>query len=347
MCSVKDLTVIIKSTEDKPGFGKFSFSDRYSVFDWGAMPDQIEKKGKALCLISAYFFEKLYKIGAKSHYLGLFNEQGTVVSLDDLTVPSGEMGVVLYRVIQPLENKGIYDYSEYNNINNNFLIPLELIYRNTLPEGSSVFKRLNTGEIKPEDIGLLELPMPGMKLDKTILDVSTKLETIDRYISWQEALIITGLYPEEINEMKETTQLINNLITREVKRIGLSNEDGKIECALNEKDEIILVDVFGTPDECRFTYDGLHVSKELARNYYRNTEWYDQIEKAKKIDRKSWKSLVEVSPPHLPERLAILFSYMYQAVCNELTLRNWFEVPSLSEIMKDINIELNNKDYKN
>jgi phosphoribosylaminoimidazole-succinocarboxamide synthase len=37
----------------------FEFSDDYSVFDWGKMPDQIVNKGKALTLIGAFFFEKL------------------------------------------------------------------------------------------------------------------------------------------------------------------------------------------------------------------------------------------------------------------------------------------------
>jgi len=35
-----------------------------------------------------------------------------------------------------------YDYSVYTSRLKNFLIPLEIIYRNGLPEGSSVFKKL-------------------------------------------------------------------------------------------------------------------------------------------------------------------------------------------------------------
>jgi Phosphoribosylaminoimidazolesuccinocarboxamide (SAICAR) synthase len=54
MGSVKDLKVIEKPTAKKLGVGRFVFSDRYSVFDWGEMPDLIEGKGKALCVISAF-----------------------------------------------------------------------------------------------------------------------------------------------------------------------------------------------------------------------------------------------------------------------------------------------------
>ena len=57
MGSVKDLKIIEKATENKAGVGQFYYSDRYSVFDWGEMPDAIKDKGKALCMMGAFFFE--------------------------------------------------------------------------------------------------------------------------------------------------------------------------------------------------------------------------------------------------------------------------------------------------
>lgn len=37
----------------------FQFTDDYSVFDWGKMPDKIAHKGKSLALMGAYIFEQL------------------------------------------------------------------------------------------------------------------------------------------------------------------------------------------------------------------------------------------------------------------------------------------------
>jgi len=54
MGSVKDLEIVKKPTKDEMGVGRFHFSDRYSVFDWGEMPDHIPSKGAALCLMGAY-----------------------------------------------------------------------------------------------------------------------------------------------------------------------------------------------------------------------------------------------------------------------------------------------------
>jgi phosphoribosylaminoimidazole-succinocarboxamide synthase len=172
-------------------------------------------------------------------------------------------------------------------------------------------------------------------LEKPILDVSTKLEITDRYINWKEAEEIAGLSNDEIEEMKKITMLINDLITKEAKKAGLTNEDGKVEYGFDEYRNMMIVDVIGTPDECRFTFNDTPVSKEIARIYYRNTPWYEEVKEAKKKDRMNWKSHVS-SPPPLPPRLAELISMLYQACCNEVTGRRFFDAPSLREIVEEI-----------
>lgn len=335
MGSVKDLMLLRKAENDKEGVGQFIFSDRYSVFDWGEMPDHITNKGKSICIATAYFFEKLEKSGIKTHYVGVV-EDGKTKKLSELTEPQNIIEFKLLRVIKPKIQGNSYDYSIYQKEKGNFLIPLEVIYRNSLPEGSSVFKRLREGSLKLEDIGLKENPLPGKVLEKPILDVSTKLESTDRYIDWEEAREICSLTEEELKEIKKVTLLINELITAEAKRIGLFNEDGKVEFGFDKERNLILVDALGTLDECRFTYQGLPVSKEIARIYYRKTDWYEDVELAKNQDRLNWKTLVKSSPSHLPEDLASSISQIYMAYTNELTERKWFDVPLLQEVLNKI-----------
>ena len=71
MGSVKDLQIIKKPTQTAMGVGRFLFSDRYSVFDWGEMPDHIEGKGAALCLMGAYCFEQLRSFRRQNPLPGL------------------------------------------------------------------------------------------------------------------------------------------------------------------------------------------------------------------------------------------------------------------------------------
>lgn len=335
MGSVKDVVVLKKPTLGESGIANFIFSDRYSVFDWGEMPNHIANKGKALCLIGAYFFEKLEEMGIRNHYLGVV-ENEKIKRLPELKKPVNVMQVQLLQVLKPKIEGKIYDYSVYQEEIANILIPLEIIYRNSLPEGSSVFKRFQNGSVKPEDIGLSKIPIPGQKLDRPMLDVSTKLEATDRYITWEEAKNMAGLNGSELEAIKLLTHRINILITQESQKLDLYHEDGKVEFGIDEDCELMLVDILGTPDECRFTYQDIPVSKEAARIYYRNTPWYEEVEQAKKRDIMRWKNLVKSPPPPLPQRLDELIAQLYMAFCNGITGRDWFETPALKNVLFEL-----------
>jgi len=344
MGSVKDLEVIRKPTRDEMGIGRFHFSDRYSVFDWGEMPDLIEGKGAALCMMGAYCFERLEQRGVRTHYRGLVDTSGKVVRFDDLKQPSSIMEISLVNVYKPRayvqEGKLKYDYSVYTSALKNLLIPLEIIYRNGLPEGSSVFKRLEQGSVTLEELGLDHYPKAGEKLAEPIFDVSTKLEEGDRYVSWTEAQRIAGLTDAELGEVKRLLLKVDGTITEMASRAGLVNEDGKIELAFDPQRRLMVVDVVGTLDECRFTYDGLHVSKEIARQYYKKTEWYRDAEEAKKKAKQrsieDWKELVKTKPTRLEPKLKTTITQMYLAAANELTRKQLFDVSKLAIIIKEI-----------
>ncbi len=336
MGSVKDLIVIEKPLKNKTGRGRFIFSDRYSVFDWGEMPDHIPNKGKSLCISAAYFFEKLESMGIKTHYLGLV-EGGQSKRISGVKNPVDIMEVKLFRVLKPARTGDGYNYSVYKKEEGNLLVPLEVIFRNSLPAGSSVFKRLENKELELKELGLEKMPLPGKDLEKPFLDVSTKLEESDRYLGWKEAQEIAHLSDKEIEEIRKMTLSINQLIGQEANKIGLKYEDGKIEFAFDEDRKLIAVDVLGTLDECRFTFKGMPISKEIARLYYRKTSWFKELMDAKKKDELNWKDKVNLSPPPLPPRLKELISMAYGAFTNEITQKEWFEgILPMQEILREI-----------
>ena len=341
MGSVKDLIVIKKSLKNKTGRGRFIFSDRYSVFDWGEMPDHISNKGKSLCISAAYFFEKLESRGIKTHYLGLV-EDGQSKRISGVKSPVDIMEVKLFRVLKPTKTSDGYHYSIYKKEDGNLLIPLEVIFRNSLPAGSSVFKRFEKGELELKELGLEKMPVPGEDLEKPFLDVSTKLEESDRYLGWKEAQKIANLGDNELEEIRRVTLSINQLIGQEANKIGLKYEDGKIEFAFDENRNLVVVDVLGTLDECRFTFKGMPISKEIARLYYRKTPWFKELMDAKKKDELNWKNKVNLSPPPLPPRLKELISMAYAAFANEITKKEWFGgILPIQEILREISEILN------
>jgi phosphoribosylaminoimidazole-succinocarboxamide synthase len=342
MGSVKDLEVIQKPTKEKMGVGRFQFSDRYSVFDWGEMPDHVDGKGEALCLMGAYCFERLEEKSLMTHYRGLVDERGKTVTFNSLKQPSSMMEVGLVSVYKPEtrveQGKLFYDYSAYTSDLKNCLIPLEIIYRNGLPEGSSVFRRLEQGKVTLQDLGLDHYPKPGERLAKPIFDASTKLEETDRYVTWEEAAKIAGLTNIEVAAVKVVLAKVNEAIDEIAAKAGLVNEDGKIELAFDSQRRLMVVDVVGTLDECRFTLDGFHVSKEVARQFYKKTPWYKDIEEAKKTAEargiKDWKALCKSQPSKLDGQLKAIISEMYMSAANEITGRGLFEAPKLAEVIR-------------
>jgi phosphoribosylaminoimidazole-succinocarboxamide synthase len=342
MGSVKDLEIIKKPTKNTLGIGRFHFSDRYSVFDWGEMPDKIDGKGAALCLMGAYCFKRLGEKGIKTHYRGLVTKDGKITTIEELEQSANIMEVGLVNVFRPealtKEGRLEYGYSMFTPNLKNYLIPLEIIYRNGLPEGSSVFKRLEQGLITIEDLGLNHYPRSGERFSKPVFDVSTKLEEKDRYLTWEEARKIAGLTVEEVEDVKALLLKVNKLITQIALKADLENEDGKIELAFDPERRLMVVDVVGTLDECRFTYNGLHVSKEIARQFYRKTDWYKDVEEAKKKAEiegiKDWRKLCKSNPPKLDPTLKMIISEMYMATANELTERKMFDVPNLADTIE-------------
>ncbi len=45
----------------------FRFSDRYSVFDWGEMPDLLEGKGASLAEFTKILYDEISRNGIKTH----------------------------------------------------------------------------------------------------------------------------------------------------------------------------------------------------------------------------------------------------------------------------------------
>src|SRR6056297_1208624 len=113
MTSVKEFRVDEPATADALGRGAFVFTDDYSVFDWGKMPDTIPNKGASLCSMGAFNFELLEDEGVPTHYRGVV-ENGDVVSLRDASHPPWEMAIDLTQVPDLPHEGRDYDYESFH-----------------------------------------------------------------------------------------------------------------------------------------------------------------------------------------------------------------------------------------
>lgn len=381
----------------------FRYSDAFSVFDWGRMPDAIPRKGEALALMGAALFsrlenptawqdfsrsqvalalrkgitsvhsvqlkkgiredgtptslgsafnelgERLQKEGLRTHYLGLAREadlaaDGAAVAPVELSALREPLKCMLVRqvsVVKPtlraVMGKAVVDYAPTREAPAPRLVPLEVVFRFGAPEGSSILERVAKNPAYWES-----LPLPaelvgaklkaGAKWEFPVLELFTKLESTDRPVGMNEALAISGLNAEQMQELMVQATWIAGFLRATCAKCGLELWDGKLEFALGPDGKVFLVDAIG-PDELRLTAPApggglVHLSKEFIRAFYRDTEWYAQTVEAKKKAAASgnadWKRGVNVPPPPLPAAHVELVSQLYMTLTQLIGGGTWF-----------------------
>ncbi len=308
--STKNLVARREPEPGRSGVGLFEFTDDYSVFHYGKMPDRIPDKGEACCRIAAFNFDLFARAGIPTHYRAFHQPD--------------QLEFTLLRVIDPqLHPLAPTDV--------NHLIPLQVIFRNIIPPGSSVLRRLALGRLAPADIGLTAPPEPGAVLDRPAIEYTTKLEEIDRFIDRGEAAKTGGLDGDQQSALEERTRAVDEIVTAHARGVGLVHADGKVEYGRDDRGELILVDHAGTPDEARLLLDGAHVSKQVFRDHYAATGLQDRVEEwvREGRPRATWPA-----PPPLPGEVVDLAAEMYRSLCEAWTgTRVWGARP-LDEVVR-------------
>ncbi|MBI4173086.1 MAG: phosphoribosylaminoimidazolesuccinocarboxamide synthase [Candidatus Aenigmarchaeota archaeon] len=293
MGKVKNLRIIKPPNEHEMGVGIFDFTDDYSIFDYGKMPDTIPGKGESLCRMSCWNFEQIARLGIYHHYRRMVGPMS--------------MEVNLVRVLLPGQD-------QITTATVNYLIPLEVIYRNSLTENSSLYKLFQDGKRDYHDYGLERMPKTGERFENPIMDFSTKLEKIDRPLTQQEAMAIAGLTQDDMRKVRRIVLKVNDFLNQKAGEIGIEHVDGKVELAMDPERHVMLVDVFGTPDENRFLLNGFQLSKQVLRDHYQRLPWYQEFESKKRLPQAQWPT-----PPKLPAQTIQAVGEMYKAVCEKWT----------------------------
>ncbi len=314
---------------DQEGYLYFRFSDRYSIFDWGEMPDQLPDKGNALAVMGDLFFRVLKEQGIHSHCEGLLSDDRKRLMPGSVTKNLMVRAVPVTRPEeQSVKGKLSYDYSFYESRPEDGLVPLEVIFRFGVPQGSSLLKRLSESSSYAATADL----KAGDWLPEPIVEFSTKLEPSDRILSASEAMAMAGLNEVEFESLK--TQALDGakvlaLIFREM---NLELWDGKLEFAFQagrtkEARDFLLVDSIG-PDELRLLNNGIQISKEYLRQVYTGSPWELALREAKKLAAErgvaDWKQICQEelgqSPEPLPKEVVDAMADMYRAMANELAI---------------------------
>jgi phosphoribosylaminoimidazole-succinocarboxamide synthase len=294
----------------------FDFSDRYSIFDWGEMPDAIPNKGKALAEMGGKFLAHLSRQGFSTHFLGM-GEMPGMMRVKSVDVPRD--GISIYKTSPK-----------------NILIPLEIIFRFGVPKGSSLLRRYKS-EADWVAAGFDRAYGEGEIFSEIKIDYTTKLEAQDRVLAEPEAKTMAGMTNEEWADLKNKTFRIATELKIVFEKTGAILWDGKFEFAFDENRKIILVDSIGL-DELRLTFDGAPLSKELLRQHYLGSSWYAALNRAKELHPKDFKEYCQKSlnekPKPLPASVVSAISTLYQTVA-ELVLCESEKTPMLQAKLKE------------
>ena len=276
---------------------EFVFTDQISVFD-KVIPTLIPYKGETLCRTSAYWFKVVQALGVRTHFLKV--------------IDGNRMWVRRVQVIP--------EYDRITPSTRNFLIPLEVIARYYV--AGSFHDRIQAGTIRPESVGFPRghAPMYGEPLPRPFVEVTTKLEKVDRELTEDEALKISKLSRVEFDDLVRTVLQIDERLNTEVRKRGLIHVDGKKEFAMDNERRLMLVDTFGTADEDRFwdleAYEKrqqIELSKEFVRQYYRKIGYHQALMDARMAGKP------EPDIPPLPAEVAKQVSNLYVSLFERLT----------------------------
>ena len=276
---------------------EFVFTDQISVFD-KVIPTLVPHKGETLCRTSAHWFKLVEGLGVRTHFLRVLD--------------GNRMRVRRVQVIP--------DYDTITSKTKNFLIPLEVIARYYV--AGSLHDRIKAGKIRPADAGFPtgHAPRYGEPLPKPFVEVTTKLEKVDRELTTAEALAISKLSPGEYDDLVKAVLKIDDRLNTEVRKRGLIHVDGKKEFAMDQERRLMLVDTFGTADEDRFwdleAYQKgqqIELSKEFVRQYYRKIGYHQALMEAREAGGP------EPDIPPLPEEVTKEVSDLYVALFERLT----------------------------
>lgn len=371
----------------EPDYLYFDYTNDYSVFDWGKMPNPITNKGRNLCLMGGMLFKELEQPaswqtlksfdfpqdknwlsdvfnnatyeqfcqrGIETHFDAFTTEDGKKLNLEQAVASSDEQVYLKVHAadVAPLQrhifqNQLLYDYPRLNvgKQNQTTFLPLEIVFRFGVPEGSSLLSRLEKNPSLLKDYQLEKIPVAGEMLKKPIIEFFTKLEAEDRKLSLQEALLISQLPFEAFERLYQTAELTALWIYKRFTESGMTLWDGKIEIAYHADkatQAFVLVDTIGL-DELRVSYKNYELSKELIRRYYRKTEWHDIIKDCQQNEPKRFATEKDSlpNPPELPAYIQNAVEQIYETVFQVLHTQNADLLTKLGSQLESVYAELN------
>lgn len=302
------------SDTGRAGFRHLVFQELQDPASWKALSDTVTGNKHLQTLDTEKRIEQLLgdfiQGGAPTHHVGMIDRasgrvfhKGFPPSLSNLTL------IRKYRAEQPrlisVLGRHFYDYKKFCSLDG-YVIPLEYIVRLGVTSGSSILKKYNAMSNAERKVFLSDMGIdtmnPWSRFESPLVDLSTKYEPEDRYLSRQEAALVSGTSGEMFARSFVMAILGAFLLQHIFSGMGLSLWDLKWEIA-RDGDALVFVDTIDT-DSVRVTTNVahenrlyfVHFNKQSMRDYYKimHGSWYRAVNEAKKVAARSGQPFTEV-----------------------------------------------------
>lgn len=306
-----------KNLRGKPGISPYviEFSDRYSVFGWGEMPDELQGKAAGLAFLAWFFFDHL---GNAENW-----QESAIFS----SIKGGER-------LARLAREGLAHHMI--GLAGGDLRPLTLEREILAPSKQLLVKPLSYPDDAVRDDQSADRVLPfsvqftfdGEKLAVAYVDMQE-----EGVISPATAMSKGKLSVTELDELELLSKLVALRLRATCKQVGAELVEGTVHFAVmgmagaNPRD-FMLVDSLG-PDELRMYIGQTELSQDILCQAYRATNWMSAVERAKKLaqDRgeRDWKRIcqeeLKAQPPLLSPIVKEKAAMIYKSLARELCQR--------------------------
>lgn len=262
------------------------FTERFSIFDIGALPYTIAEMGELRFKIALRMFEVLERAGIPTHFLRADAEQLTIT-------------VEPFNIYSPPAERGRHFEAARGRI-----IPLEIIDRQEVTQ-PLLDRAENNAELRRKMEARVPSwpPKVGQRFSEPLIECTTKYSPgADQRLSDAEAIALAklgeGSYAEACQFVSNASRTLSSFFAAH----GFNRLDGKWEVAITyQGPSFVAVDSY-SPDEMRLIgQDGRSHDKDPLRQYYElhHGDWYKKLLAAKRawpLDKSKWPKY----PRHIP-----------------------------------------------
>lgn len=257
------------------------FTRRFSVFDVGAVPYEIEEMDEFRHRIATRNFGVLNGAHIPTHFIASDPKRHIIT-------------------VKPFN---IYQMDVHFDEARGRIIPLEIIDRQEVTQ-----PLLERGKSNPELLAKMTARVVGPlvvggRFTAPLIECTTKFEAIDRRLLDAEAIAMAKLGSESYQDLCDFVAHASTVLTDFFRSCGYNRLDGKWEIAITyDGPTFVVVDSY-SPDEMRLIgLDGRSYDKDPLRLWYRVTfpDWINALDAAKRMwpnDKTKWPPYPRKRPP--------------------------------------------------